>query len=108
MKRFAHAALVLTLLVSVVAGPAAASSHGEPNAALKVLDLAFVRPISLAVSFASTGLFFGTLPITTLTGVGEESTYVLLMAPWRYTAARDAGHFGTYRDGLNIFGTQSK
>ena len=103
MKRFA--AVALAILVWIGPLSAAAAEARDPHWSMKALDIAVARPVSIAVSSASTGVFFATLPLTFLMGVGDESTYVLLFAPWRYTAARHVGNFGEYRDGLTIFGT---
>jgi hypothetical protein len=103
MKRFA--AVALAILVWLGPLSAAAAGRQDPHWSMKALDIAIARPVSLAVSSVSTGLFFGTLPLTFLIGVGDESTYVLLFAPWRYTAARYVGDFAEYKDGRTIFGT---
>ena len=106
MKRSMFFALSIGLLLALSPAPASASGHDAPDPrwATKTLDVAIVRPVSLVVSLVSTGLFLGTLPLTFPTGVGDESAYLLVAAPWRYTAGRYLGDFRHYQDGRDLFG----
>lgn len=63
-----------------------------------ILDLLIVRPISASVAIASTGFCVGTMPLAFVSGVGEQSSRVLVEAPWRFTAMRPLGDFGHYKD----------
>jgi hypothetical protein len=105
MKRFAGLTLALALLL-LLPGEAAAQGRGSPYtpSALKTLDVGLVRPVMLVVSIAANGFFLGTLPLTFATGVSEQSAYLFVVAPWRFTAARFPGEFETYVDGGTAFG----
>lgn len=66
--------------------------------AAKIFDVLIVRPISIVMASASTGICIVTLPFTFITGVSEESASVLIEAPWRYTTARFLGEWDHYKD----------
>jgi hypothetical protein len=104
MKYCISLVLALAVFALDVAPASAAPGPSGTSTGVQIADVAVVRPVSLVVAFASTGFFFGTLPLTWLTGVGVPSTYLFLIAPWRYTAAREVGEFDTYRDGGTIYG----
>ena len=89
-----------------LAAPAAASSEcTRPSAGAKILDATLVRPLALVGAVGSAGIFFGTLPISFLTGTSSEAAYVFWAAPARFAVARKLGDYRNYRDGLNIYGT---
>lgn len=67
--------------------------HDEPSVGNKVADAVIVRPISMALSFATTGLYLGTTPITGLTNTHQEAADVLVRGPWYFTSARELGRF---------------
>ena len=97
--------LALVLLTSLLAtAPIAARADAEsPNVGLKILDISLVRPVSMLLSFASTGAFLGISPLATCMGIEDETARVMVLAPWRYTSAREIGSFDRYRDGGDIF-----
>ncbi len=78
------------------------ASRQRPPVAVMVLDLIIVRPISVAVSAASTIFCAGTMPLAYPIGVGEQSTRIFIEAPWRFTGMRHLGEFGSYKDGKPI------
>jgi hypothetical protein len=104
MKHLARLVIALAFLL-ILPGQAAAQSLGSPYTpiGLKVVDVALVRPGMVVVSFASTAFFLGTLPLTFPIGVSEESAYLFVMAPWRFTALRFPGAFESYVDGGTAF-----
>jgi hypothetical protein len=73
------------------------------------IDLVLVRPPSLALSVASTGVFIATLPITfpigAVSGPKSLSTYMLKF-PWRFTTSRYYGNFSEYRDDRTLTGRE--
>jgi len=73
--------------------------HRDRRAALAALLLG-----APGAAPADGGPLAGLLPITFLSGVGDESACVLLAAPRRFTAARDIGDFSGCRDDLNAYG----
>ena len=109
MKRFAHLVIALAFLFARP-GQAAASNPGSPHTsfAMKIVDVALVRPGMVAVSFASNAFFLGTLPLTFPIGVAEQSAYLFVIAPWRFTLARYPGRFNSYEDGGNAFQRRSQ
>jgi hypothetical protein len=42
------------------------------------------------------------MPLAFVCGVGEHSARILVVAPWRFTAARKFGEFNRYVDGKPI------
>ena len=83
------------------------AAHGTESRAdfgLKLVDAALVRPATLVGASISTTFFLGTLPLTFLTGVGVEAADVLVLAPWRFTAARYLGDFNSYTDSRSATG----
>jgi hypothetical protein len=101
MKPKRLAPIVLSLAILLAPGVAAADE--APSAGMKALDVALVRPVSMLLSFASLGVFLGISPLTTFMGIGEETADVMVVAPWRYTSAREIGSFDRYRDGGDLF-----
>jgi len=97
MKRKQLAPIVLTL--AILLAPGVAGADESPSAGMKALDVALVRPVSMLVSFASLGVFLGISPLVTFMGIGAETADVMVLAPWRYTSAREIGSFDRYRDG---------
>ena len=96
--------LVLALLVcGLAASPAFADSHSKPSGGDIALDL-LIRPVSLLCATASTALFIATMPLTVPTGVSHDAAYLLLAAPWRFTAGRYIGEWDRYTDGRDIRG----
>ena len=98
--------LLVAIACCFVAAPASASAGPPetPGAGMIALDILVARPVSPCVATASTGVFAGTLALTWLTGISHDAAYILVAAPWRYTAARIAGDFKHYKDGRNIYG----
>ena len=102
MKRLVVVVAVLALFT--LASPVPASAVEEPHFAMKLLDVALVRPPSMVGALASTVLCVGLAPLTHLLGVGDASVYYMVAAPWRFTAARNPGDFGNYVDGRSVTG----
>lgn len=93
--------VILLIMMVILFSPFAFASDVQqtrPTAAMKILDLIIVRPLSIPVAAVSTGLFLGTLPITFTTGVSEYAARALVEAPWRFTNARCLGDFDHYKD----------
>jgi hypothetical protein len=93
--------MILVTMIIILSSPFALAGDGRrtpPSGAMKVLDLLIIRPLSIPVSAASTGLFLGTLPITFTIGVSEYAARALVEAPWRFTNARCLGEFNHYKD----------
>jgi hypothetical protein len=105
LKHLASLVIALAFLL-FLPGQAAAQSRGlsYTPVGLKVVDIALVRPVMVGVSFAANAFFLGTLPFTWPIGVSEQSAYLFMVAPWRFTAARFPGEFGLYVDGGTVFG----
>jgi hypothetical protein len=74
----------------------------QPSVGIKVVDLLLVRPMSLAVSSVSTGIYIGISPLVFVLGVGEPAARVMVEAPWRFTAGRYLGDFNHYKDNQPI------
>ena len=100
MKRKRLAPILLALVLTLA--PGAAAADDDPNAGMKVLDVVLVRPLAMLVSLVSTGVHLGTSPFTTMMGIEQEAARYLVVAPWRYTSAREIGSFTRYRDGGDI------
>ena len=109
MKHLASLVMAVAFLV-VLPGQASAQSRSLPYTpfGLKVVDVALVRPGMLVASIAANAFFFGTLPLTFPIGVSEQSAYLFVVAPWRFTAARFPGEFGMYVDGGTAFGAGAR
>ncbi|GAB3674432.1 hypothetical protein [Salinisphaera aquimarina] len=80
-----------------LANPAAAiddyASSGPPSAAAMGVDVALVRPFSLAATVLGTGLFVVALPFSLLgMNVGEAGER-LVVEPAKYTFVRPLGNF---------------
>lgn len=100
-----NATLVLAAVLLLTAAPAAAATpEPEPSVGIQVVDLLLVRPVSIFGSVLSNAAFAVSLPFTFPAGVSHEATAYLVVAPWRFTAGRDLGNFGTYIDGRTITG----
>ena len=104
MKRSSVALAVVVLLLLAAPVSAQASEASEAPFAQKLLDVALVRPITMVGAFASTALCVGLSPLTYFTGVGVASVDYLVVAPWRFTAARYPGEFDGYVDGRDVMG----
>ena len=109
MKHLASLVIATAFLLALP-GQAAAQSRSLSYTpfGLKVVDVALVRPGMLAVSIAANAFFLGTLPLTFPIGVSEQSAYLFVVAPWRFTAARFPGEFGLYVDGGTAFGSGAR
>ena len=101
MIRLLFSASVVCLLI---AGTPSASPAADCTASTgaKVLDVAFVRLVSVPISLASTGIYTGLSPLLFMMGVSEPAADYLVNGMWRYTSYREVGCFSTYRDGLNF------
>ncbi len=80
-----------------LANPAAAiddyANPGPPSAAAMGVDVALVRPFSLAATAVGTGLFIVSLPFSLLgMNVGEAGNR-LVVEPAKYTFVRPLGNF---------------
>lgn len=85
--------MTLSLFVATPAWADTDSIAPAPSAAAMTLDMAVVRPISLAATVLGTGLFIVSLPISALghnTGAAGER---LVAEPAKYTFARPLGNF---------------
>ncbi|MGQ3684163.1 MAG: hypothetical protein ACUBOA_03985 [Candidatus Loosdrechtia sp.] len=88
--------------LAAASGDAPIETRGKrPSTDAKILDVLFVRPVSMAAAAVSTGICVATLPFTFFTGVSQESVRVLIEAPWRFTAGRCLGDMH-YKDELPI------
>jgi hypothetical protein len=115
-KEFPVRNLICTVLVAVtlLAAPVAMAERDDTPQShatgwLKAIDFVFVRPLSFALSIASTGVFIGTSPITYPIGAatGPRGLMpVLVVAPWRFTTSRYYGEFAQYRDHRTITGRE--
>jgi len=65
----------------------------EPSVGLKIVDALFVRIPMIPASLASTGVFIGISPLVTIMGIGVPMCDAMVIAPWRFTAARPLGSF---------------
>jgi hypothetical protein len=102
MKRsFAALAVAAALTMPLTA---TALEGSWPTFGSKFVDVALVRPLTMAGSIASTALAVGLSPLTWMTGVGDESIDYLVVAPWRFTAYRYPGRFSSYKDGRSATG----
>jgi hypothetical protein len=93
--------MILVAMIIILSSPFALAGdvqQNRPTAAMKILDLIIVRPLSIPVSVASTGLYLATIPITFPAGVSEHAARALVEAPWRFTNARCLGEFNRYKD----------
>jgi hypothetical protein len=96
-------------IVTLLAAPAAMAERSdgpEPaNGWLMALDFVFVRPPTLALSFASMAIFTASLPITYPIGVASShlGTYMVVV-PFRFATGRYFGDFVNYRDHRTIRG----
>ena len=94
---------VIFLFMTLFSAPVLAEELlTAPSPFMKIFDLVIIRPISIGVAAASTGLYLGTAPLTFPAGVSENAARVLVEAPWRFTNARCLGDFSRYRDGKPI------
>ena len=109
--------LICTLLTAatLIAAPAAIAEGPPdrapnvgydrgPNVALKILDLALVRPIGVVVSVVSTTLYTAITPLTYPMGVSHDLFSRMVEFPWRFTSTRYYGNFSEYRDHKSAFG----
>ena len=94
--------LVAMLLVVPISQASGDERESEPPVAVKVVDIVIVRPVSAAVATGLTAVSLGTMPLAFVCGVGEHSARILVVAPWRFTAARKFGEFNRYVDGRPI------
>jgi len=87
--------LVLTLALSLsTASTSLAMNDSQPvGAGAAVADAIIVRPISLALSLATTGIYLATTPLTFLTDTDEQAGDFLVYWPWWCTSGRDLGRF---------------
>ncbi|MES1924521.1 hypothetical protein [Salinisphaera sp. T31B1] len=80
-----------------LANPAAAiddyANPGPPSAAAMTVDLALVRPFSLAATAVGTGVFLVSLPFSLLGMNTGEAGNRLVVEPARYTFTRPLGDF---------------
>lgn len=93
-----HRLIAFALIAAfVLAAPATgrASHHDgcNANAASKVLDVMLVRPVSLVVATASSGLWAGLSPYLALIGVADSWGHAMVVEPWQFTGGRYAGCF---------------
>ena len=96
--------LVLALFVcSFMATPAVADHDARPSGGMVALDL-LVRPACVFIAVGSTAFFIGTMPLTVPMGVSHDAAYLLMAAPWRFTAGRPIGDFKHYIDGRDVRG----
>jgi len=89
---------VLSHFSATSAQEASAPIMQRPSTAAKIADLLIVRPLSIVVASASTGIFLGTVPFTFLAGVSEPAAMILVEAPWRYTNCRCLGDWSHFKD----------
>ena len=103
MKREMLVVLLVAMLLAVPISQASGDEReSEPPVALKVVDIVIVRPVSAVVATGLTAVSLGTMPLAFVCGVGEHSARILVVAPWRFTAARKFGAFNRYVDGKPI------
>ncbi len=99
MNKFGKITLIITstiLATTMVMATPTTSHAGRRNQAsvgMKLLDAILVRPTSLVVAFAGTGLYLGTTPLTGLTGYADKTGKYLFSKPWEYTAGRPLGRW---------------
>ncbi len=103
MKREMFVVLLVAILLTVPISQACGDeAEKEAPVALKVVDIVIVRPFSAALATGLTAFSVGTMPLAFVCGVGEHSARILVVAPWRFTAARKFGEFNSYKDGKPI------
>jgi hypothetical protein len=88
----------------LLAAPAAMAEPADAPVGMKILDFVLVRPLSVAISAASTAVFIGTVPLTYPMGVSYDLATYMIDIPWRYTSSRYYGNFSEYRDNRTIQG----
>ena len=97
MTKFGKITLTLsaTILAATMIMTTPATSHaGKRNDAsvgMKLLDAIVVRPTSLVMAFAGTGIYLGTTPLTVPTGMANKTGKYLYRTPWKYTSGRPLG-----------------
>ena len=92
IRQIPAAVVALALLCAPFDSQAAHSGCGA-HAATKVADVMLVRPVSLAVTLASTGLWTGLSPYLALIGVADSWGHAMVVEPWQFTGGRFAGCF---------------
>lgn len=101
-KRLISVLAFLAILALFCSSATAQELRENPPVGMKIFDLIVVRPISAVVACASTAFCAGTMPLTYVIGVSEQSARVLIEAPWRFTGGRYLGDFYHYKDGKPI------
>lgn len=91
-------AVVLAVLLSVtlVAGPALASSHGNPEtpgANAMIFDTVFLRPLGLVSTVFGGAVFIVSIPFTLASGSTGVAAEKLVSDPFAYTFTRPLGQY---------------
>jgi hypothetical protein len=87
---------ILVLTVALALGTASLSfaAHDQPaSAGAQIADAFLVRPIGLAASLVTTGIYLATSPLTFLMDTDEQAGELLVSWPWWCTSGRDLGRF---------------
>jgi len=91
MKHFGT--LVLTVALTLGAASPGLAYDEHPGAGAQLADAFIVRPIGLAFSLATTGIYLATSPLTFLMGTDEQAGDLLVSWPWWCTSGRALGDF---------------
>lgn len=82
--------ILLVIAVTCVSMPAFAADKGE-EAVLVTVDVALIRPVSLAAVVVGTAVFIASLPFTIPAGGVSKAARVLVAEPFAYTFTRPIG-----------------
>ena len=85
------ATILATTMIMTTPTTSHAARRNEASVGMKLLDALIVRPTSLVVAFAGTGLYLGTTPLTVPTGMATKTGKYLYREPWKYTSGRPLG-----------------
>jgi hypothetical protein len=90
-------ALVTTIFLNVVGAAfcgdeqAPPIMHERPSVAMMLFDAIIARPILVSGAIVTTAFCLVTGPATLMTGTSRQSEQILVVAPWRFAAARKLG-----------------
>ncbi len=86
------AGMIVTLTLLIASSPTLAQATNEkPTPGAMVADALVARPLLLATSVLSSGLYIISLPVTLSGGNAKDAAQALVVEPWKNTVFRCLG-----------------